>query len=66
MGLTRHMGTVVLYDRGEVGGGGGLTEEAFAAWRPRGDLTASSWKDQGLEESWLRVRGLGVTNQATL
>lgn len=46
--------------------GGGLTEEATAAWRPRRDPLASSWRDQGLDGSRLRVRGLRVTNQATL
>lgn len=46
--------------------GGGLTEEAMAAWRPRSDPLASSWRDQGLDGSRLRVRGLKVTNQATL
>lgn len=51
-----------------VGYGGGwfLSEEAMAAWRPRSDPVASSWRDQGLDGSRLRVRGLRVTNQATL
>lgn len=47
-------------------GGGGLTEEAMAALRPRSDPLASSWRDQGLYGRRLRVRSLRVTNQATL
>lgn len=57
------MGTVVLYHMEREGG---LAEEAMAAWRPHSDPLASSWRDQGLDGSWLRVRGLRVTNQATL
>lgn len=38
----------------------------MAAWRPRGQPAASSWRDQGPDGSRLKVRGLRVTNQATL
>lgn len=57
------MGTVVLY---HMEARGGLTEEALAARRPRADPLASSRWDQGLDGSRLKVRGLRVTNQATL
>lgn len=63
LSLTGHMGTVVLYCMEHEGG---PTEEAAAAWRPRCDPLASAWRDQGLGGSRLRVRGLRVTNQATL